>query len=245
MLLILLPISSINCVASGPKGPNVSAAIGIKWKSVRWLYLILFLCSANSAAFPASVAECCKYEAHVVSTQVKSQANGLPSLYGNVVMPSGRFLSVAKSPFGSEIAANSAVVSALWIRLLALLCLAFLPRAALSHLRPCLPNWSTFDLPQIQGCGRQIGAPSLSAQAILKQELFSLRARFSTGTDSNQCEACFAETAFNLAISSSEVYEPIKFSNLASQRGLSHSDWAVLLDGMRSAELDPKIDDQD
>jgi hypothetical protein len=56
---------------------------------------------------------------------------------------------------------------------LAWLCLAFLLTAALSQLKPCLPNWSTLVLPQIQGCGRQIGAPILRAHAILKLELFS------------------------------------------------------------------------
>ena len=64
--------------------------------------------------------------AHTVSTTVKSQAKDFPPLYGNVVMPSGLFLSVAKSPLGSQMAANSAVVRAFWMRLLAWLCLAFL-----------------------------------------------------------------------------------------------------------------------
>jgi hypothetical protein len=49
MLLILLPRSSRNWTACGPKDPRVSAPIGMKWKSVRCLYLWIFRCSAFSA----------------------------------------------------------------------------------------------------------------------------------------------------------------------------------------------------
>ena len=72
-------------------------------------------------------------------------------------------------------AANSAVVKAFWIRLLAWLCLAFLLIAALSQLKPCLPNWSTFVLPQIQGCG------SMLIRLDEKENLTDLQIFFLTG----------------------------------------------------------------
>ena len=103
----------------------------------------IFLSSACSAVLQGSSADVWQYVAHTVSTTVKSHAKDFPPLYGNVVMPSGLFLSVAKSPLGSQMAANSAVVKAFWMRLLAWLCLAFLLIAALLQLKPCLPNRST------------------------------------------------------------------------------------------------------
>ena len=111
-------------------------------------------------------------------------------------------------------AANSAVVKAFWMRLLIWLCLAFLLIAALSQLKPCLPNWSTFVLPQIQGCGRQIGAPILRAQAILKLELFSFRPREVTGYAFSQSLACLADTAFRRANLISEVVDRRRLSCL-------------------------------
>ena len=102
-------------------------------------------------------------------------------------------------------AANSAVVKAFWIRLFAWLCLAFLLTAALLQLRPCLPKRSTVVLPHMQGCGRQIGAPILSAQAILKLELLSLRPREVTGYALSQSLACLADTALRRAKSVSDV----------------------------------------
>ena len=95
--------------------------------------------------FSCSSADVWQYVAHTVSTTVKSHAKDFPPLYGNVVMPSGLFLSVAKSPLGSQMAANSAVVKAFWMRLLAWLCLAFLLIAALLQLKkiPTTVSFST------------------------------------------------------------------------------------------------------
>ena len=176
----------------------------------------IFLSSACSAVLQGSSADVWQYVAHTVSTTVKSQAKDFPPLYGNVVMPSGLFLSVAKSPLGSQMAANSAVVRAFWMRLLAWLCLAFLLIAALLQLKPCLPNRSTVVLPHIQGCGRQIGAPILSAQAILKLELLSFKPRDVTGYAFNQSLACLADTAFKRASSISEVVALRRLSCLRS-----------------------------
>ena len=52
------------------KGPRVSTPIGMKWKSVRCRYLWIF----RSLAFSAV--------GHTMSTTVKSQAKGFPSLVG-------------------------------------------------------------------------------------------------------------------------------------------------------------------
>ena len=191
----------------------------------------IFLSSAYSAVLQGSSADVWKYVAHTVSTTVKSQAKDFPPLYGNVVMPSGLFLSVAKSPLGSQMAANYAVVKAFWMRLLAWLCLAFLLIAALLQLKPCLPNRSTVVLPHIQGCGRQIGAPILRAQAILKLELLSFKPRDVTGYAFNQSLACLADTAFRRASSISEVVALKRLSYLRSHSGLSHRFWAEGLIG--------------
>ena len=117
------------------------------------------------------------------------------------------------------------------MRLLAWLCLAFLLIAALLQLKPCLPNRSTVVLPHIQGCGRQIGAPILSAQAILKLELLSFKPRDVTGYAFNQSLACLADTAFKRASSISEVVALRRLSCLRSHNGLSQRFWAEGLIG--------------
>ena len=76
--------------AEGPQQPEVSIAMGTKWKRVpRDAYLIDFSFSPAIAAAPAIVEVDFKYEGAKVSLQVKSQMRGFPEFHGMSVSPSG------------------------------------------------------------------------------------------------------------------------------------------------------------
>src|SRR6218665_2046056 len=78
-------------------GPRVSKALGTNtWVAGNNAYLAVFRTAAYSAAEPAEIAVCDKYDAPQVWTTVASQAMYLPADQGMSVAPSGRLPSFAE-----------------------------------------------------------------------------------------------------------------------------------------------------
>ena len=113
------PRSEKNDLASGPKTPRDSTAIGKKrWLVSRWAYLHLFFFSACSATAPASLVDKVMYDGASVSGQVASQSSGLPCLQGMMDIPSGLLPSDRERPGGSSWLGNPAASSDLLMMLL-------------------------------------------------------------------------------------------------------------------------------
>src|SRR6218665_2740586 len=93
-------------------GPRVSKAMGINtWVAGNNAYLAVLRTAACSAAEPAEIAVCDKYDAAQVWTPVASQAMYLPADQGMSVAPSGRLPSVRRRPDGSFMLGTSALCS--------------------------------------------------------------------------------------------------------------------------------------
>src|SRR6218665_2269962 len=82
-----------------PKSFEVNGAN--TWVAGNNAYLAVLRTAACSAAEPAEIAVCDKYDAAQVWTTVASQAMYLPADQGMSVAPSGRLPSVRRRPDGS------------------------------------------------------------------------------------------------------------------------------------------------
>src|SRR6218665_3933653 len=90
-----LPRSLIKSIPLLLLGPRVSNATGTNWwLSQRWLYLVIFLVAANSAAAPPAVFVACEYYGATVSIKVAFHTRLRPPRHGINVSPSGLFLFV-------------------------------------------------------------------------------------------------------------------------------------------------------
>src|SRR6218665_925501 len=88
------PNSERNSTLSAFTGPRVSKAMGTNtWVAGNNAYLAVLRTAACSAAEPAEIAVCDKYDAAQVWTTVASQAMYLPAVQGMSVAPSGGLLS--------------------------------------------------------------------------------------------------------------------------------------------------------
>src|SRR6218665_1046898 len=96
-----------NSAPSAFAGPRVSNT----WVAGNNAYLALLRTAACSAAEPAEIAVCDKYDAAQVWTTVASQAMYLPADQGMSVAPSGRLPSVRRRPDGSFMLGTSALCS--------------------------------------------------------------------------------------------------------------------------------------
>src|SRR6218665_3076445 len=84
------PNSGRNSVPSAFTGPRVSKAMGTNtWVAGNNAYLAVWGTAACSAAEPAEIAVCDKYDAAQVWTTVASQATYLPADQGMSAGPSG------------------------------------------------------------------------------------------------------------------------------------------------------------
>src|SRR6218665_1826418 len=107
------PKSERNSARSAFIGPRVSKAMGTNtWVAGNNAYLaVLRTAAACSAAEPAEIAVCDKYDAAQVWTSVASQAMYLPADQGMIVAPSGRLPSVRRRPDGFFMLGTSALCS--------------------------------------------------------------------------------------------------------------------------------------
>src|SRR6218665_654133 len=98
------PNSERNSAPSAFTGPRVSKAMGTNtWVAGNNAYLAVLRTAACSAAEPADIAVCDKYDAAQVWTTVASQAMYLAANQGMSVAPSGRLPSVRTKPHNSFI----------------------------------------------------------------------------------------------------------------------------------------------
>src|SRR6218665_1035391 len=81
------------------------------WVAGNNAYLAVLRIAACSAAEPAEIAVCDKYDAAQVWTTVVSQAMYLPADQGMSVAPSGRLPSIRRRPDGSFMLGTSALCS--------------------------------------------------------------------------------------------------------------------------------------
>src|SRR6218665_2012954 len=103
------PNSKRNSAPSAFTGPRVSKAMGTNtWVAGNNAYLAVLRTAACSAAEPAEIAVCNKYDAAQVWTTVASQAMYLPADQG-MSAPSGRLPSVRRRPDGSFMLGTSAL----------------------------------------------------------------------------------------------------------------------------------------
>ena len=99
-----LPRSLKNEKVSGPKGPAVSMATGVKmWHWLRAAYFSCLLRSAWAATAPASLVALGRWAGAKVSGQVASHTRSLPLFQGTSVTPSGRLPSERERPVGSSL----------------------------------------------------------------------------------------------------------------------------------------------
>src|SRR6218665_1029967 len=104
--------SERNSAPSAFTGPRVSKAMCTNtWVAGNNAYLAVLRTAACSAAEPAEIAVCDKYDAAQVWTTVASQAMYLPADQGTSVAPSGRLPSVRRRPDGSFMLGTSALCS--------------------------------------------------------------------------------------------------------------------------------------
>src|SRR2546425_5980137 len=113
------------------------------------MYLATFFLEADSAAAAVVRLVSAKCERARVSGAVTSQATHLPPCQGMREQPSGRLLSVRRSPAGTFIARKPAFVRFLWTTSFSKLCLVILPLLR-RHARPWVPLAST-NLPHVHG----------------------------------------------------------------------------------------------
>src|SRR6218665_2462307 len=93
-------------------GPRVSKAMGTNTLVAgNNAYLAVLRTADCSAAEPAEIAVCDKYDAAQVWTTVVSQAMYLPADHGMSVAPSGRLPSIRRRPDGSFMLGTSALCS--------------------------------------------------------------------------------------------------------------------------------------
>src|SRR6218665_425912 len=107
------PNSERNSAPSAFTGQRVSKAKGTNtWVAGNnAIILVVLRTAACSAAEPAEIAVCDKYDAAQVWTTVASQAMYLPADQGMSVAPSGRLPSVRRRPDGSSMLGTSALCS--------------------------------------------------------------------------------------------------------------------------------------
>src|SRR6218665_936692 len=106
------PNSERNCVPSAFTGPRVSKAMRTyTWVADNSAYFSDLRTAACSAAEPAEIAVCDKYDAAHVWTTVASQAMYFPADQGMSVAPSGRLPSFRSRPDGSFVPGTSALCS--------------------------------------------------------------------------------------------------------------------------------------
>src|SRR6218665_1018853 len=105
------PNSERNSAPSAFTGPRVSKAMGTNTWVAGDAHLAALRTAACSAAEPAEIAVCDKYDAAQVWTTVASQAMYLPADKGMSVAPSGRLPSVRRRPDGSFMLGTSALCS--------------------------------------------------------------------------------------------------------------------------------------
>ena len=98
------PTSLKNRIASSPKTPDVSIAIGTKiCEDSSSQYRAFFLSSLRLATIPAPEAAAEELDGAKVSLQLTSQANAQPDFHGTTVTPSTHLPSDLKRPDGSRI----------------------------------------------------------------------------------------------------------------------------------------------
>src|SRR6218665_3283204 len=101
-----------NSAPSAFTGQRVSKAMGTNaWVAGNNAYLAVLRTPACSAAEPAEIAVCVKYDAAQVWTTVVSQAMYLPADQGMSVASSGRLPSIRRRPDGSFMLGTSALCS--------------------------------------------------------------------------------------------------------------------------------------
>src|SRR6218665_961936 len=107
-----VPTPKRNSAPSEFTGPRVSKAMGTNtWVAGNNAYLAVLQTAACSAAEPAEIAVCDKYDAAQVWTTVASQAMYLPADQGINVAPSSRLPLVHRRPDGSFMLGTSALYS--------------------------------------------------------------------------------------------------------------------------------------
>ena len=159
------PKSLRKAVASSPRAPRVSTAIGTKqWVRLMSSYLVCFRDSASVATTPDPVTARFKWLGASVSGHVTSHTKHRPCFHGINDIPSGRLLSDLESEVGSSLDGISAVASDSLIKSFTTLCRIWRP-ADFRQLSPWVPDESTV-APQIHVWGAQTGAPSRVAIAI-------------------------------------------------------------------------------
>ena len=158
------PKSLRKAVASSPRVPRVSTAMGTKqWVWLMISYLMRFRDSASVATTPEPVTARFRWLCANVSGHVTSHTKHRPCFHGINDIPSGRLPSDLESDVGSSLDGISAVASDLLIKSFMALCRIWRP-ADFRQLRPCVPDESTVD-PQIHVWGAQTGAPRVALRS--------------------------------------------------------------------------------
>ena len=221
--VIRRPINEISSLADGRHGPIVSKPTGLKMKrSVMFWYLMVFSRSASVAACPTTCDEPRMLELAIVSTQVTSQARGLPCFQGLRVFPSGLVLLLRSRPGGSSMAGIEAETKARLTRSLSAVWRLYLPMF-LTQLSPWCPDaWTTAR--HRHWCSRHMSAPRRSATAIRRQSSSNKVPNPGTGSACSHEPDSLAESAMSLTLSRS-VASDLSRSRALSTAGRSHCCW--------------------